>query len=67
MVWVDRAEEPDVEAGEVTLKLAGIVALPAALFIAVGVLLSLRSVRVACRVSGRGAPSRAEADAEEEG
>jgi hypothetical protein len=54
-------------AAEVTLKLAGIVALPAAIFIAVGVLLSLRSVRVACRVAGRGAPSRAEADTEEGG
>ncbi len=54
-------------ATEVTLKLAGIVALPAALFIAVGVLLSLRSVRVACRISSHGAPSRAEAGTEEEG
>ena len=38
-------------AAEVTMELAGIVALPTALFGAVGVLLALRPVRVACRVS----------------
>jgi len=54
-------------AAEVTLKLASIVALPAALFIAVGVLLSLRPVRVACRVSGSGERSRTVTDAGEEG
>ena len=50
-------------AAEVTVELLGIVALPGALFTAVAVLLALRPVRVACRVSSGGRRPKAEAEA----
>lgn len=54
-------------AAEVTLELLGIVALPGTLFTAVIVLLALRPVRVACRVSSSGRRPKTDAEVGEEG